>query len=81
MSNLRPEWCPHTDCACVVSTQGVLCVGKLPAPVLHDGMPNDGRICFRPFGDTNVVDFQINRGDAWNISRLLGALYPSERAP
>ncbi len=71
----RPDWCPHADCAFVLATQDVLCVGRLPEPVLHDGFPNDGRICLKPFGDSEVYDFQINSGDAWNIKRLLHALY------
>lgn len=73
---MRPPWCTHADCDYALSTQEVLCVGKLPVPVPHDGVMNDGRICFSPSGDDEVCDFQIHRGDAWNIRRLLGFLYP-----
>ncbi len=71
----RPSWCPHQDCFCVASTQDVLCVGRLPEPIPHDGVLNDGRMCLSPSGDDEAYDFQLNSGDAWNIKRLLSALY------
>lgn len=65
----------------MLSTQDVLCVGRLPEPVPHDGIMNDGRICFSPAGDEAAYDFQLNSGDAWNIKRLLGVLYPRPTSP
>lgn len=44
----------------------------------HDGVLNDGRLCLKPHGDDEAYDFQINKGDAWNIKRLLDVLYPPE---
>ena len=73
-SKARPAWCPHPTCQFVLNSQGLACVGRLPAPEDHDGTPNDGRICIKA-GD--VFDLQVNRGDLWNLRRLFDALYPS----
>lgn len=71
-SKERPEWCPHGDCQFVLNTQELACVGRLPKPIDHDGVPNDGRFCIKA-GD--VFDLQVNQGDLWNLRRLFGALY------
>ena len=73
-SHERPAWCPHTDCRFVLNTQELACVGRLPEPVDHAGVPNDGRFCIKA-GD--VFDLQVNRGDLWGLGRLFKALYPS----
>lgn len=73
----RPDWCPHKDCRFVLNTQEMACVGRLPEPVDHGGIANDGRVCINADG---VFDLQVNRGDLWNLRRLLGALYPDQQA-
>ena len=74
-SHVRPVWCPHADCDFILNSQGKACVGRLPAPVPHDGIDNDGRLCINADG---VFDLQVNRGDLWNLKRLFQALYKLE---
>lgn len=75
----RPSWCPHQDCRFVLNTQSLGCVGRLPEPVDHDGVSNDGRLCIRTGGGADgIFDLQVNRGDLWSLSRLFKALYPKE---
>ena len=69
----RPNWCPHQDCRFVLNTQGMACVGRLPEPVDHNGVDNDGRLCIKAGG---VFDLQVNRGDLHGLGRLFNALYP-----
>lgn len=76
-SKIRPSWCPHPDCQFVLNSQEMACVGRLPAPQLHDGVTNDGRVCLRAGG---TIDLQVNRGDLWNLKRLFDALYPPGRS-
>ncbi len=71
----RPKWCPHQDCRFVLNTQGLGCVGRLPEPIDHDGVLNDGRFCIQC--NPGVFDLQVNRGDLWGLGRLFKALYPS----
>ena len=71
MSNPRPERCPHLDCAFINSLgQGAFCKGKLPKPIDHDGQDNTHRLCFLQF-DGEVYDFQMNKGDMWQLHSLL----------
>ena len=60
----------------MLNTQGLACVGHLPEPVDHDGVPNDGRFCILTDHVDMVIDLQVNRGDLWNLGRLFKALYP-----
>ena len=70
----RPAWCPHQDCGFVLNTQGLACVGRLPEPIDHDGVMNDGRLCIKA---GEVFDLQVNRGDLWGLERLFKTLYPA----
>jgi len=73
--NTRPSWCPHSDCIFRVQTQDCACVGRLPNPVDHDGTPNTHRLCLHGAKDDGewTLDLQINRGDVWNIKRIIDA--------
>ena len=69
----RPAWCPHSDCQFHMRTQDSACAGKLPIPVDHDGIENTHRLCLHGAKDDGewTFDLQINRGDAWNLNRVL----------
>ncbi len=73
----RPGWCPHLTCDYRASSQGIVCVGQLPAPEAHgDGM-NTHRFCLHGAKDDGewTFDLQINRGDGWAFVRLLKQLF------
>lgn len=71
----RPVWCPHSNCEFKCHCQNLMCVGKLPEPVPHDGIDNTHRLCFdeRETGH-GIHDMQLNWGDAWNLIRLLNQI-------
>lgn len=74
----RPEWCPHQDCAYQASSQGALCIGELPAPLPHEDDHNTHRLCMTHScegDDPWLVKLEINRSDAWGISRVLGRVF------
>lgn len=75
----RPSWCPHQSCGFVCKSQDLICVGMLPMPEPHDGVDNTHRLCLRGAKDDGewTFDLQINRGDAWNLTRMLRAIFPS----
>ena len=73
--NERPAWCPHSDCRFLRQTQALICVGKLPQPVDHDGHPNTHRLCLNealPNGE--VFDLQINTTDTYHFRRMFEAV-------
>jgi hypothetical protein len=69
----RPTWCPHADCQFKCHTQEMACVGVLPQPEDHAGIANTHRLCLHGAKDDGewTFDLKVNRGDAWNITRLL----------
>ena len=69
----RPSWCPHSTCKPLVGYDGALCIGELPEPAAHGAAENTHRQCFHGAPDDCewTFDLQINRGDAWNLWRLL----------
>ncbi|KKP51572.1 MAG: hypothetical protein UR43_C0019G0015 [candidate division TM6 bacterium GW2011_GWF2_33_332] len=68
----RPVWCPHLDCNFKTHSQNLMCVGYLPKPERHDDSLNDYRLCIdtRETGH-DIFDLQINKGDVWNLIRIL----------
>ena len=68
----QPEWCPHKDCILLAHSQSMMCIGKLPKLETHDGGINTHRFCLdtRETGH-EIFDLRINRGDSWNMIRLL----------
>lgn len=81
-SHKRPSWCPHADCQFILNTQETACVGRLPEPTDHGDARavNDGRFCMLDQDSNEVIDWQVNRGDLWNLRRLFAALYPPKEA-
>ncbi len=73
----RPMWCPHTECVFGIRSQDSLCVGRLPIPADHDGVENTHRFCQRGAPDDGawLHSLEFNRGDAWNIIRVLRATF------
>lgn len=71
----RPDWCPHMDCLFKINSQEAMCVGKLPELEPHDGGFNTHRLCLdtRETGH-GIFDLQVNKGDCWNLIRLLKAI-------
>jgi hypothetical protein len=72
----RPKWCPHKIiCTCGAKSQELMCIGKLVKPEPHDNDFNTHRLCIdtRETGH-GIFDLQINRTDAWNLTRLLTTL-------
>lgn len=69
----RPIWCPEQSCEFVCQSQFAICIGKLPKPELHDGVPNTHRFCLHSDdpGDTWTFPLKHNRADAWNLVRIL----------
>ena len=75
MKQERPSWCPHADCAFIRLTDNVACVGKLPIPILHDGVPNTHRLCLKGAADDGgVFDLQINTNDIEHTRWLFDAI-------
>lgn len=73
--NERPAWCPHSSCAFLRQTQGLICVGALPEPVMHAETPNTHRLCLAealPSGE--VFDLQVNTTDAYHFRRMFDAI-------
>ena len=73
MSNMkRPDWCPHKDCIFKKQSQNKICRGELSEPVPHDDDFNTDRFCLdtRETGH-GIFDLQVNKGDLWNIRRIL----------
>jgi hypothetical protein len=76
METQRPNWCPHNEYIFKAESQNAMCVGKLPNPVRHDKEGefdfNTHRLCLdtRETGH-GIFDLQINKGDAWNLARIL----------
>ena len=68
----RPEWCPHKDCQFIKQSQDKMCLGELLEPVPHDNGFNTHRFCMdtRETGH-GIFDLQINKGDTWNMRRIL----------
>lgn len=73
----RPIWCPDLTCKFRLQSQDQLCVGELSSPEDHAGVDNTHRICIRGAEDDGswVFPLKINKGDAWNITRLLKHLF------
>lgn len=65
IGNERPKWCPHPDCQFKRHGDNVICGGILPEPADHGKCKkvNDKRICFKPFDDNAVIDYQVNDAD------------------
>lgn len=75
---IRPNWCPHPNCKFVIKTQEAACIGILPEPEDHDGIQNTHRLCMRNQADADAgqpIEWKINRGDAWNLKRILEAAF------
>lgn len=71
----RPNWCPHPDCIFLRNTQDMMCCGRLPVPIDHDGTPNTHRVCIDSTETHHgYMDLQINRADAWYFKRLMEAV-------
>ena len=79
--NVRPEWCPHLDCEHIISTQEMICKGKLLIPEPHDEDTNTHRLCIdtRETGH-GIFDLKINKGDIWHLCRILQEVNPKERS-
>ena len=74
----RPEWCPHKDCKFGTQSQGLICIGELPKPELHDKWFNTHRFCLNTSETGHgIFDLQINWGDAWNMIRILNTIEPT----
>lgn len=73
----RPPWCPFQSCRYLASSQAAACLGALPAPEPHGDGENTHRLCLHGADDDGAWTFklQINRSDAWAISRLLGRVF------
>lgn len=73
----RPDWCPEKECNYMCSSQNVLCFGGLPKPEKHLGVDNTHRMCMRGASDDGGWrhSLLINKGDAWNLHRLLGQVF------
>lgn len=73
----RPDWCPHKDCIFKSNRQNLMCVGKLPEPIKHNGTNNTHRLCFdeRETGH-GIHDLQMNWTDAWLLKQLLDFMKP-----
>jgi hypothetical protein len=69
---MRPQWCPHSECVYKASSQDLMCVGRLPEPVLHGETPNTHRVCINTIETgQGIFDLQLNWTDSWNLIRLL----------
>lgn len=71
----KPAWCPHTECSWVcgggtAEDSGMICCGKMPDQVDHDGTPNTHRLCIRT-SDNDIWDGQVNRTDVWYLGKVL----------
>lgn len=68
----KPDWCPYKNCRFLKQSQDKICLGELPMPINHDGIENTHRFCLdtRETGH-GIFDLQINKGDAWNMRRIL----------
>jgi len=79
----RPKWCPHPTCQYQVSSQAVLCFGKLPEPEAHQDGMNTHRMCLHGAKDDGewTFDLQINQGDGYAMWRLLKNLFGFAAAP
>ncbi len=68
--NKRPNWCPHQDCIFKMSSQNLICTGKLPKPESHGIDENTHRQCLDERGfNKGIHDLQINKTDAWIFKR------------
>lgn len=69
----RPSWCPHNSCQFKCHAQEMVCIGELPQPEPHDGVDNTHRFCLHGAKDDGewTFDLKVNRGDVWNIIRIL----------
>ena len=71
----RPAWCPHQECQTLRCAQDLICGGKLPAPVPHDGDKNTHRFCLRGADkDGGVFDLQVNKGDLFWFDLVFDAM-------
>ena len=74
----KPIICPHVDCECLSTRQGI-CVGKLPKPVLHDGVMNTHRWCLLTAGENGgVFDLQVNWSDIWQFVTFFNIIARNE---
>lgn len=72
----NPEWCPHSDCKILRCLQGKMCIGELSVYVPHNDGFNTHRFCLdERETEHGIHDLQINKTDAWWISRLLKEIY------
>lgn len=73
----RPIWCPNKACQFRARSQDAICVGELPTPQDHDGIPNTHNLCQRGAPDDGgwLHTVQWNRGDAWNMRRVIDAAF------
>ena len=88
--NIRPEWCPHSDCIFLMSPQALMCVGRLPKLEKHDLGCSDGcdghfnthRWCLdtRETGH-GIFDLQVNRGDLYAFGILFDAVRADLKQP
>ena len=78
----RPSWCPHPDCIFRARSQDAICIGALPAPSDHAGTANTHRLCQRGDPDDGawLHTVEWNKGDAWNLRRVIDAAFGFGRA-
>ena len=74
----RPPWCTHKDCQFLITTQGLMCGGKLPKPLPHDpGGPavNTHRFClYGTLPNDEIFDLCVNDGDLQGFRYIFDAL-------
>ncbi len=79
MSDERPVWCPHADCAVRCYVPDRLCTGRLPESVGHEGDFNTHRLCMWD-GAAEPTDYQINRTDIFWLQHVLATIKPEATA-
>ena len=75
MKQIRPKWCPHSDCNFKIHSQEAICGGGLTIPEKHDNDFNTHRICIdtRETGH-GIFDLLVNKTDLWNLNRVIDKL-------
>lgn len=75
----RPDRCAYPiTCQMVVQTQDAMCIGNLYVPEAHENDFNTHRLCFfnsSPKDEEWSFHIQINKTDAWNLRRILDAVF------